>query len=66
MIDNNFGPLRLLPGTPWFGVAGVGRGAGTPVLPTNFAVSQKVIIKSNFAANPGVLASGRRPDRPGR
>lgn len=66
----NYGPYTKIPGNPWF--SGVSDflarrgGAGTLQPAANITASNKVIVKSNFSANPGVLVSGRRPDRPGR
>ncbi len=66
-MAHNVGPYGLMPGTPWFGVAPAhSRGGGSLQPAPNLVVSQKVIVKSKSSVNPGVLASGRRQDRPGR
>lgn len=75
----NYGPYVGMPGTPWYGTpgsrGGIGNGAGggaggggggTRQPPANFSFSDIVSVKSRFSANPGVLVSGRRPERPGK
>lgn len=62
----NIGPLGYLPTSPWFpGRRDAARGGSQQPAP-NFSVTQKVVVKQQYSANPGVLVSGRRPDRPGR
>lgn len=62
----NYGPFEKLPGNPWSRITPpFVSSVGTPQQPPNFTVTQTVIVQSRNAINPGVLVSGRRPDRPG-
>ena len=69
-VRDNFGPLSLRPGTPWFAsnfgpAVGIVGGGGIKQPAPTFSVSQKVICATNASINSGVLQTGRRPDRPG-
>jgi hypothetical protein len=63
-------PGPPMPWAPWFKIKyRFNEFSGfsvAPPAPENFlpAIVQHVSVKSEFSANPGVLASGRRPERP--
>jgi hypothetical protein len=59
-FSNNTGAVGLA-GTPG-GLGGSG-GGGSTFVPATFTVTTTVNVRSSFSANPGVLISGRRPDR---
>lgn len=56
-----------MPGSPFFNLQLATSGPTVFTRPANpdIIIVQKVIIHSGFSVNPGVLISGRRPDRPG-
>lgn len=61
----NVGPFGAMPGTPWYMQWPQANRGGTQQPAPNMVVAHNVVVKSKFTANPGVLVSGRRPDRPG-
>lgn len=59
-----------MPGSPWFKLAkkevgNAGSAQQTSQVVVLPIIVQHVTIGSKFSLNPGVLISGRRPDRPG-
>ena len=65
-MATNYGPYALMPLSPFFlGTTERARGAGFQAPPPTITAVNTVTVTSKFSANPGVLASGRRPDRPG-
>ena len=65
-MAQNYGPYANMPGSPFYtGQPEASRRGGTQQPPPNMVISHNVVVKSKFSANPGVLVSGRRQDRPG-